>query len=127
MPGLETMDRYQRAVMWERSRINRQGEPVYGNPPIEIFVRWNDKKRLVLQPDGSTIAYDASIVLNRILQIDSVVWLGRLDDLGDPVTPPNSGLFFVKAMDKTPDIKNRFQRFEAMLMRYKGTLPTSGT
>lgn len=121
---------FQVAVLWTVRGYDRRGQATVTDVAKEISVRWNTKRREVVQPNGNTIAYDASAVTHCPVAVGSIMWLGSLDQLLvglEGQTIPQSSvrdqLFEVKACNVTPDIKGRESLTEVMLMRYKGVLP----
>ena len=135
MPGFETLDRLQKAVLWPYLRRSAEGEPVVG-PPVPLMVKWTDQLQNVMDPKGNTITCDATAVVDRDVAIDSIMWLGSLQDLPgalmnqDPGTgfepegvPWASGLMQVKTMGRASDIKNRFTRRTVGMLRFKNQLP----
>lgn len=121
MPAFEVMDLRQDAVLWSFAGNDRRGQPTYYFP-VAVKVRWLNKLREVLQPDGTTIAIEIQVIIARDVKIGSVFWLGKLEDLPDSFSSPDSGLYQAITFDSTPDIKNRNVRRTLNLMRYKDTL-----
>lgn len=120
MPPLETTDRKQYAVLWEFTGQDSYGQPVVMQP-VELLVRWLDKITQVADPTGNTVQSNAQIITGRSIALQSILWKGRLRDLP---SPPYTGLHLLIGDNTTPDIKNRNQRFEYSLMRWKQQLPT---
>jgi hypothetical protein len=123
MPPLETMDRKQDAVLWEKNGVSDDGEYTVTANAVALKVRWEDVRREVVDAQGNTIGTDATVVVNRRIEIGSWLWPGKLSSLGNPVVPPTSGLFRVIVYNETPDIKNRNIRRTVTLMRSNDTLP----
>ena len=121
MPALETRDRKQDAVLWQRSGYDKHGQATV-EQPVALKVRWEDKFVEVLDPKGNTIGVDATAVVDRNVSVGSIMWLGCLDKLGPGASP--QGLMEVKAFNSTPDIRNRAQRRTVGLMRFRDKLPT---
>lgn len=133
MPAFETMDRRQYALLWERSGTNSYGEPTVSvgvelNPTVsDGGVRWVHKSQLMLDPLGNTIQVDATVVVNRDVEIGSIMWEGGLDDVpgtGTSGAPPDGQLMEVVTKDRATDLKNRYTRRTLGLKRFNGTLPT---
>lgn len=125
MPAFETMDRYQKALLWSRVGYDQHSQPVVATGlPVELNVRWQDSKRQSLDAQGNTIAVDATAVLDRVILNGSIMWLGALNDLPGTAYTPETDLMEVSYCKKVPDLKNRFQRYEVGLIRYKNSLPS---
>lgn len=122
MPAPEHDNRRQKAVLWTRKGVNRQGQ-VTLNDPVEIMVRWKWVKREMVDRQGNTIAIDAEVVTVADVAVGSVMWLGSLDDLPGTALLPEVDAMAVVSAPTTPDIKNRFKARTLMLMRIKDTLP----
>lgn len=122
MPPLETMDRNQTAVLWALA-----GRDAYNvatvSAPVEIRVRWNNKRREAVGPTGTPIATDAGAITARTVAVGSIFWLGTLEGIPGTSEVPTADLFEVVAIDTTLDIKGRFVRRELLLSRYNDTLP----
>lgn len=127
MPAFETMDLYQRAVLWERRLgVNDDYGDVIVENGVEIACRWVHKYGEVLSPEGETIRYDAGVVVNRDVNDGSIMRLGTVSDL--PVDLDNvTNLYQVIGRFVTPSIHNRFTRRTLMLMRFNDNIPTVGT
>ena len=122
MPAPEHDNRRQKAILWTRKGVNRQGQ-VTLNDPVEIMVRWKWVKREVLDKQGNTVAIDAEVVTVETVPIGSVMWLGELNDLPGTAEVPEEDTMQVVSAPTTPDIKGRFIQRTLMLMRIKDTMP----
>lgn len=123
MPDPETDDRYQAAVLWAKTGVDRHGEVTVAEPE-QLLVRWQTGQAEALAPDGTPIALDAKVVLDRRVGIGSLLLLGELDDwygtgsVGDDVE-----LMQVATYSEVPDLKNRVARRTVGLVKYRGALP----
>lgn len=130
MPAFETMDRTEKALLWETTGgIDEYGQYAYNflRDPTEIKVRWEAGRRLSSDSQGNPLAVDVMVVANREIATGSLMWLGSLIDLpGTGTAAPESDLMIVVGRDRTKDIKGRYLRWEYMLQRFKNTLPTAG-
>lgn len=117
MPGPEYRDRYQYACLWEKNGVNTYGVATHDDP-IEIRVRWNDTKSENRDPQSENQAFDAQVVVFRDIEIDSLMWLGRLSALGTDLTPAADWMQVVKVTG-AKDIKGRNQQRGVFLMRYR--------
>lgn len=144
MPAPEHDNRRQKAVLWTRKGVNRQGQ-LKLNSPAEIIVRWKWVKREIVDRQGNTVAIDAEVVTVQDIPVGSVLWLGSVDDLpggapswsdawGDSWSDawgseeaggglPTEDVMQVITAPTTPDIKGRFKMRTLMLMRMKDTMP----
>ena len=118
MMVLETTERNQSAILWTIAGHDNYGD-VTLNDPIEIKVRWEHKQSEQLVPDGSKISVVAEVVVDRDIDLESILWLGTLADL--PTTPTE--LKQVIFSRKIPDIKGRHYRRVVSLMVYSNSLP----
>jgi hypothetical protein len=124
MPSVERSFRRQVAVFWEAS--GRDGyNQVKTLAPVELRVRWVNKRRQVTGADGTPITIDASAVTDRELPIGSALWLGTLDDwYGSGSAGSDVGVMEVVHHDTTPDIKARANMHEAGLQFSRSARPT---
>jgi hypothetical protein len=123
MPPIELACRFQKAVLWEAYTTDSYGRPVVDDP-VEIEVRWIVETRETVDAQRNPITSSVTVVADRSIPIESILWLGSIDAL--PETPDN--LMRVVSMKETPDIKNRHTRYEAFLAKYSDSLPlVSGT
>lgn len=124
---IETSDRHQPAVVIQANGYGANGEPL-GDDPFEIMVRWESGRRDAVDPLGRPIALDAMVVVDRVIPINSSMWLGTLDDF-NAITGEIPGLMYVRTFSEIPDVENRERRRVAGLSRDKGEIPglTIGT
>lgn len=125
MPAPERTNRYQTALLWEAD-----GNDAYGSPKVSalraIKVRWIQKRSQTTDPQGNSIALDATVIVGQKIAPGSAMWLGtQADWLG---TGSGSGLddsevMEVKTYDETPDLKGRLAQRTVGLARYKDTIP----
>lgn len=129
MPAFETMDLHQTAVLWTKEGTDDYGQPLRSATGEEISVRWETGRRQGLDGQGSVVAHDASVVVDRLVGIGSLMWLGTFDDLPGTGTPnlrtPDSDVMEVVDYYETPDIKNRNIRRVVKLIRHSDTIPDS--
>lgn len=121
MPHQETSHRFQDAVLWPREGRDDYGEPTVGEP-VAVRVRWTYGRTLMRDRDGNPVEVDATVMLDRDVTTESVMWLGKLADWFDDGVQE---LMEVKAFDRVSDVKNRGVCRVAGLVRFKGTLPES--
>jgi hypothetical protein len=128
MPPLEVSDLNQQAILWPFTGYDRYSQPVLGTPVL-IPVRWITKRRRVLDAKGNTIDLDAEAVVDRQIDIGSVMWLATGDALADWFgvlsywAGTGSGLTDderceVKIYSEASDVKGRFVRRTVGLVRF---------
>lgn len=123
MPPPETAFRRQHALVWPAVSFDSYGQYRVASEPTQLLVRFVGKPREMLDPQGNTIAVDATAVVAEDVPIGSIFWPGRLEDLPGTAQVPEDGLFQVIAAPVTPDLKVRAQRRTLGLMRYQDTMP----
>lgn len=122
MPDQEIAFLTQFAVLWPKAGYDAYGQPAVGDA-VQIPVRWNTERREVLQPNGNTIAFDASAVVRQKIAIGSHMWLGELVDWygtgsgSGSVDTADDEVMVVKNYTETKDLKGRAVFREVMLMR----------
>lgn len=119
MPRLEVNRLKQKAVLWAYASVNDYGEPIV-SAAVEIPVRWENVQQEYTNPQGNTVGIEAIVTVNRVITVDSILWLGNLADL--PGTPTN--LKKVVRIVDIPNIKGRNTMREVWCMRYGDSLPT---
>lgn len=128
MPTVETVDRHQKACLWEYSDDAEDGFEV--SAVQEIDVRWVPKTSVDTGPTGETHQIDVTVIAGQSIKAESILWLGEEDDLpSDPTaanafTPALGYLYQVKTVNETLDIKGRNTRRRYGLVRWGMTLPT---
>ena len=120
MPQLEVSDLGQKAVLWAFSSYNKAGDPVV-SAAVEIDVRWQAKRKQVIDALGNPIILEAQVAVDREIAVNSILWKGELDDAPDPPT----NLFQVVAYNEVPDVSFKSTRRVVDLTRYSDTLPTT--
>jgi hypothetical protein len=109
--------------LWPPGAADRYGQPSRGEP-VEIRVRWLSGQRAAAGPDGGTIMLDGSVVADREIAQDSLMWLGTLEEWNESGSAPDdSELMRVVYYRATPDIKGRATRRVVDLMRFRQALP----
>lgn len=121
MPSPELSNRLQKAVLWSFSGYDAYGQPAVSSTPIELHVRVQDGESEAQDPQGNTHTIDGTVVVDRIIELGSILWIGALADL--PMDGSPMDLLHVKTFNGTPDLKNRVSQRMVGIMRYKGTLP----
>lgn len=107
--------------MWTFSSYDSHGEPTVIDP-VEIDTHWESGLRERMGENDNPIAISGTILVDRDIALNSILWLGELVDL--PASPTN--LVEVVDFDKIPDDKGRkFQR-TVFVKKWKEDLPTVG-
>lgn len=119
MPDMESDNLHQKALLWAANGINDYGQYKV-DAKVEINVRWQEERRQGVDAQGSTIAIEATVVVDREITVGSIMWLGSEEDL---TTDPPTGLKQVLSYRKIPDIKGRSFRRVAILGKLSDTLP----
>lgn len=121
MPPIETSDLHQTAVLWPADgSYDEYGNPAIGEP-VEVSVRWEFCREEVVGPQGSPTALDAMAVVDRVVPIDSRMWLGTLDDwYGESGSAgEDDEVLTVATYNEIPDVRGREFRRTVGLTRYK--------
>jgi hypothetical protein len=125
MPTIEAFDRYQTAVLWVKTGVDRYGAPVVSEP-IEVRVRWNTKRTEGTDALGNPIALDAQVVVDRVIPVDSQMWLGSLSHwYGTGSAGQDDEVMFVRTFDRVLDVKGRVARMQVGLSRFRDAPSTS--
>jgi hypothetical protein len=108
VPPLEAMDRYQDAVLWPAAGEDRYGEALVGDP-VPLKVRWHTARRTMRGPDGDPVSVDATAVVDRAVEVGSLMWLGSVGDLppGTDWREEIAEAMTVVAYEETVDLKGR--------------------
>jgi hypothetical protein len=120
MPRIEDHDLPHKAVYWPFSGADDYGNPSVGDP-VEIDCRWVEKRGQTVDSKGNTVAFDASLALDRPVLIGSNLWRGELADFDDA---EKDDLMQVNSTAETDDMKGRFTRYECTAKRFRDDLPT---
>ena len=119
MPSQELSFRTQKAVLWTRAGFDDYGRPTV-NSPIELKVRWEDGKRQDLGPLASPVAVDATVTVDREIEIGSMLRKGAKTTMPSPVDKIHEVVDYVEI----PDVKGRVAERVVLLRRFAESLPT---
>lgn len=120
MPPFETMDCRQKAVLWAVSNTLDSFGHYIVDAPVEIDVRWENKKHEETDAQGNPITLDAFVIAKQEIGVGSEMWLGKLDDYnGTGSGGDDSEIMRVVTSNKFPDIKNKNIRYELGLQRFR--------
>lgn len=121
MPAFEVMDLIHKAIYWEPSGVDDDGNhTIVSSDGVEIPCRWVDTPSEVRDQKGNVIGIDGTAIVDRQLKVGGILWRGRIHDLPDPLTD----LKYIWQTPTMPDIKGRNTRRKVLFMRFTDTLPT---
>lgn len=105
---LITRTAVQTAVYWPDPVEDGFGTKTYGTP-VEITCRWEAKQQLVRAFDakGNTYDYICIAYVTQDLDMEGVLYLGRLTDLtAQEITTPaiKDGTYVIKQFEKVPSL-----------------------
>jgi len=119
MVYLETASRHQKATYWAAGTETTDDGRKKVLAATEITVRWNNKQSDAIAPEGELIRVDATVVVDRDVEIGSLMWLGEKADWSASV----GGLNEVVTFSKVPNVKGTRYRRVVGLVRYSDSLP----
>jgi len=94
----------QTAVYWGNPVDDGYGGMIYDDP-VEIFCRWEGSTKLITDAKGNQIVCVAEVMVTQELDIDGILYLGTIDDLGpdrDDAPETISDTHRIKQFMKTP-------------------------
>jgi hypothetical protein len=94
----------QTAVYWGDPVDDGYGGKTYDDA-VEIFCRWEGSAKLITDAKGNQIVTVAEVLVTQELDIDGMLYLGSLDDLGpdrDDAPETISNAYRIKQFSKTP-------------------------
>lgn len=118
---IETMERNDRATLWVANGVNDYSEPTVSEP-VEIDVRWESRRGERGDAQGNVVVYDAVVVVDRVIPIQSILRLGTIADYRASDTD-DLLLYSVVDFSGIPDLKGRNTRRLAYCKRYSNQLP----
>ncbi len=125
MPPMETSFLFDDIVYWPYSGVDRDNEEQILSG-YQIKGRWDTDLRQMRDATGKLVNTDVQLITDQEdVVIGSIMWLGLVQDLPNPVTDVTD-LFKVIAVNETNDIRKTADVMEREigLARYKNTLPT---
>ena len=123
MPPVEEMDLIHKAVLFEYTGSNTAyNEPRLSNP-VEISCRWRERRTQTVTVEGQAVGLDATVVVNRIIPVGSLMWKGRLSAWDDTL---QDELMRVETVSGGDELRGVFTRRTVGLTRYKADLPGVG-
>lgn len=128
MPAPEKKDRRQKALWWQKTGVDNYGQPTVA-PPVEIMVRWENKRDESISNTGEPIGIDASVQLGQRVYPGDLMWLGALEDwVGTGSNDTGNEIMQVDSYDEVPNIKARKDPLRiAKLVLFKSTPPANLT
>lgn len=119
MPSPEDYDVVDPAVLWAKSTTDRYGNVVFSSP-VQIDVYWNQRRTMMRAPDGSKVAVDAQVAVDREVEVGSKMWLGELADwYGTGSGGQDDEVMEVVAYTDSADLKQIDTRRVVGLARFK--------
>lgn len=119
MPNPSSASVHQDAVLWEFDSYGNNGYPQVKSP-IQIKVRWATTTEEFNDPKRGPILSDAKIVCLQDIPVNSILWLGKQQDLPSPL----ADLYELRSFIKIPNVKATNFRRVGILVKYGDTLPT---
>lgn len=112
--GFITWPCKQKAVYWAPGSeetggtdYDDYGKPLYSSP-VEIDCRWDDITEEIVMSDGSRDLSRAQVIVDRVVKIRGVLWLGNLVDVTDSNDPKNNDdAYEIRRVDQNPDVDGR--------------------
>jgi hypothetical protein len=118
VPVVELQSRCQKVVLWAFIRAGNHGEPIVA-APVELDVNWNDKRHETMDAQNNVVNADASLIVDRDISAESIVWQGAMVDL--PEVP--TGLMKVVGFNGVRDIRGHETFRSVSLVRFGDKLP----
>ena len=119
MPPIETMDFYDRALLWRADGFNENGEPIVEDTPTEITCRWTTGRIWAVDTNGVDVSLDAKAAVLIDIPLGSRMWEGTLDSWNGTGSSGNdTPIMVVRTFDKRKSLDNRFTRREVGLIRF---------
>lgn len=125
MPAIEEMFLEQTAVLWEAAGTDIYGREVVSSDPYEVSVVWTWGRSQSRDAKGNVIAIDATVLIFQEVPVDSVMWLGTLDDLPGTALVPEEDVMVVASCNASPNMKNTETAYDLKLARRGASLPTT--
>lgn len=137
MPPIETFERHDAALMWPVRGKDPYGEVIVDDTPVELMVRWETGqagfystggRREVLDRHASNVAADAIIVVDRHVEVGSLMWKGSLEEwlgngTGSGSAQEENDLLQVVIFTEIPDLKGQHVRRIATCMKFRKDMP----
>jgi len=123
MPPVERDSLYQKAVLWAANgTISRYGEKEV-SAAVEIDARWEEGLTRTINEDGTPSSSSGTVHVDQAIAEGSIMWLGKLADLPNPITE-STGLAEVVGANEMTDISGRDIKRDVQVQKFRGTLPT---
>ena len=105
MPPMETVNLYEKAVLWEPTGLSGFGSPTVGNAAsgVEICVRWEEKLNEEVGPESTPVSTPDVVFVDRVIAIGSQIRLGAKADLPSTLDKLREVIDY----SEIPDIKGR--------------------
>lgn len=105
MPPMETINLYEKAVLWEPIGLNQFAGPTVGSSAsgVEICVRWEEKLNEDVGPESTPVSTPDVVFVDRVIAIGSQIRLGAKADLPSTLDKLREVIDY----SEIPDIKGR--------------------
>lgn len=104
MPQPESDLQFQKAVLWEPTGTDANGNPTYVDATYsEINVRFTRRKQLSFSTQGAPLGIISELRVDQSIAIHSRIWLGKKQNLPSDLTTVQ--LYEVVDYSEVPDIK----------------------
>jgi hypothetical protein len=115
--------------------FDSRGEPAVALFSQQILVNWNSNRRDMLDPQGTKISVDASVVVDIDVPIGSLFWRGDRDELAEDMGEtgtgsdmlPDEGFLRAVAFKENTDFRGSVVRREMGLKRLHDSMQTQST
>lgn len=123
MPPMEQQSRTTKVVYWASAGFDNYGEYKITEDAIQLVVRWNAVKSEAKDAKGKTISIVVEIIADRQLEIGSIIWVGRLLSLPDPLSGI-ANLYQLMTVDITTSVCGKFTYYGYGLAKFSNSLPS---
>lgn len=133
MPPIETFHRHDAALLWPVVGRDAYGEPLRQETPDEIMTRWEighagfystGGRKEVLDPRTQSTSEEAIVVVDRYVEVGSLIWKGTLEEwlgngTGSGSAAEDNNLLQVVIYSEIPDLKGRNIRRICTCMKFR--------
>lgn len=126
MPGLETDDLNEFAVLLRSGSYDRHGQIGVTDVPEEIKCRWVENVVSEPMSSGDVAGVTATVYLDQDIDLSSVLWHGRKRDFPRDWQREANGLMEVANFHSLKDVQGKETRRWVDLTRFRDALPRTG-
>lgn len=125
--SVEDFDCIDDALLWHSAGLRDDGLSYVDTDvaPTPIKVRETVAKANSQSPDADDHGTTVSLIVDRLLTVGDMLWLGSEDDLPGTAAIPTSDFLQVVDTKETKDVKGRNSRYRATCRKHSNTLPVS--